>query len=536
MRAPLLPRDPDGLVRLVAPVVVIALAVAGGLLDAMARASWATLGRDQGIFQYVAWAIGQGDVAYRDVRDVNGPVIPLVHLIFQGLGGTDEHRFRLLDLLVSSGVFLGAGALVERARDVRVPLWAVATWAALMAQYVVYGYWDTAQRESFLDWFLVLAIALQFRRKSTILAGALAVVPCLGKPTYVLVLLPMLIVAATGADRRREVGRFVLGGALGAAVPLLFLLWRGDLGAFVKISTHDVPTMYRFIWPRPASVILGMPGYSGLTAAAVATSAGLAALVSFRLLPWRALPIVLAPLLGLGSVVLQAKGFPYHFHPVTLATTFGWLVGLSAVGRAGRGAAVAGIAGALLVGWHANQLSRAAPWPGGQGWDRDRLVEFDRIDYFPNGLRDAAAFVAEHTTATDRVQTYGMDAYVLFLARRRSATPYIYAYDLNADAALHGSFDEGGLRPTRAQAEAIEAMRAEHVADLDARLRRDPPRAFVFVDRSPLVSDPDAVADLRVHCPATSRWVEEHYRPAANYEGIRVWLRNDDAAVPGQIE
>ena len=41
------------------------------------RASWTPLGRDQGIFQYVAWAVAQGDVDYRDVRDVNGPLIAL---------------------------------------------------------------------------------------------------------------------------------------------------------------------------------------------------------------------------------------------------------------------------------------------------------------------------------------------------------------------------------------------------------------------------------------------------------------------------
>ena len=526
VRASFLPRDRAGLVRLLAPFVVIALAIQGGIIGATARASWGSLGRDQGIFQYIAWAIGQGDVAYRDVRDVNGPVIPGVHLLFQALGGTEEHRFRVLDLVVSSLVFLAAGALASRARDVRAVLWAGAAWTVLMAQYVVYGFWDTAQRESFLDWFVLASIALQLRKKSSVLVGALAVVPCLGKPTYALFLLPQLVVLLSGPDRWRQLRSYALGGALGALGPVAFLVLRGDFAGFVRISLVDVPTMYRFIWPRTAAAILGMWGYSSLAIAAVVTSGALAALIVLRLLPWRALPVATMPLLGLASVIVQAKGFPYHFHPVTLGTAFGWIVGLAALGRAGhRGWVALGIAGALAAGLHAGRLAQAAPDPEGEGYDRARLAAFDRVDFFPNGLRDAASFIADHTRADERVQTYGMDAYVLFLARRRSATPYIYAYDLNADAALNGSYDPDGIHPTEPQKQAIEAMRVAHVTDLGARLVRTPPAAFVFVDRSPLMSSTDAVADFEAHCPEVAAWVAAHYRPAADFEGIRVWLR-----------
>src|SRR5690606_23186021 len=135
-------------------------------------------GRDQGIFQYVAWAVTQGEVAYRDVRDVNGPVITLVHLAFLALGGADEHRFRVLDLAITGASFAAAGACLPslswrsaasreggEAAGAPVPLaaraaWSLAAWAALSSQYLAYGFWDTAQRESFLDWFVLVSIAL----------------------------------------------------------------------------------------------------------------------------------------------------------------------------------------------------------------------------------------------------------------------------------------------------------------------------------------------------------------------------------------
>src|SRR5262245_56543356 len=83
-----------------APAWLVVLPSIGWVWSATVRASWASLGRDQGIFQYLAWAIQNGDVLYRDVRDVNGPIVTIVHLVFLALGGADEHRFRVLDLVV----------------------------------------------------------------------------------------------------------------------------------------------------------------------------------------------------------------------------------------------------------------------------------------------------------------------------------------------------------------------------------------------------------------------------------------------------
>ena len=44
------------------------------------------------------------------MRDVNGPLVHLVHLVFLKLGGADEHRFHVLDLLASSASFAVVGA------------------------------------------------------------------------------------------------------------------------------------------------------------------------------------------------------------------------------------------------------------------------------------------------------------------------------------------------------------------------------------------------------------------------------------------
>ena len=120
-----------------------------------------------------------------------------------------------------------------------------------------------------------------------------------------------------------------------------------------------------------------------------------------------------------------------------------------------------------------------------------------------------------------------MDSYLLFLAERMSATPYIYVYDLNADAALFGSWMPNGLRPNWEQAGVIRAMRDAHERDLLVRLKKAPPAAFVFFDKSPLMSQPNAVADFTARCPESAAWTRANYRERAAFGEIHVWMRND---------
>ena len=156
------------------PFLAALLVVAPGLYGVIVStrsAGLSTLGRDQGIFQFFAWALRQGDVLDRDIRDVNGPLTTLVHLAFQRLGGEEEVRFRFLDLLVTGLVFALVGAclpglsarrsaqaspsIVERSA------FAAAAWVVCSAQYLSHLYWDIAQRETFANWFTLSSAAAQ---------------------------------------------------------------------------------------------------------------------------------------------------------------------------------------------------------------------------------------------------------------------------------------------------------------------------------------------------------------------------------------
>ena len=560
---------------------VMALPPLAWVIEATRRASLETLGRDQGIFQYIAWAVSHGAKDYADVRDVNGPLTHFIHMVLLALGGADEHRFRSLDLGITAVSFAVVGAclpgLSRTAEDPRPTLleriaWAFAAAVVLSAQYLRYLYWDLAQRESFFDWFMLVSVGLQLaalspgvrpRTRSGLLAvsGALSFIPWFGKPTYALFtfaqLLALSVAETDDADGRKERKAwwktFLIGGAVGSLTQVLYLVVYADIGAFLRIYFFDVPRLYRFIWPRAPLDAIGLPGYNALAAVAIVSSVAMVGLILDGQLPRRLVAVALVPLCGVGSVIVQAKGFPYHFHPVSAGLYLHGLVLVlwlsepvtrpasdgtlhPAVARLVRlvpfAAATAlsvGVVTALLGSPHLENY-----WILQKGItpelrkSRDYLVYFRTSDFFPWEMRQTAAYLDAHTTPEDTVQLYGMDPYLLFLAQRRSATPYIYAYDLDVDAALTGSQLPEGLHPTWQQSEQIRAIRDEHERDFLARMKVARPAAFVFMDRSPLISDDDdAWRDFATHNVASAGWVAENYKQTAAFGDDCVWMRRD---------
>jgi hypothetical protein len=556
------PKTAVRLGRQLVPPLVLALVPLYWVVDATYRASITTVGRDQGIFQYIAWAVRMGDVDYRDVRDVNGPLVHLIHMVMLRLGAADEHRFHVLDMVATGASFAIVGALLPGIASRRAPSWleragwALAAWVVLAGQYALYLYWNQAQRESFCDWFLLPSIALQISRPSggdakaavrrVLAVAALSSITWFGKPSFVLFTVLQLAVLLIDRDIALPFGarlRTFIGGVfLGAAIPVIYLLRYGDILAFLQITLRDVPQVYRYIWARSGAEILGDEGPLNVATLGLAVSAIVCALVIARELPRRMLALALAPIAGLAGAIAQHKGFGYHFHPLTATTHMGFMVLVVFLWERFRGeprrrplgrfvalGATAAYALVIASNMRTSPHTRAV-WilAGGETEEKRNEQEyFDNFkshDFFPWDLRQGAWYLTTVTKPDARVQIYGMDPYLLFLAQRRSATPYIYAYDLNADAALDGGWSN---RPTFLEAEHIKAVRAEHERDLLARLRQAPPEAFVFIDHSPLMSYFEAWDDFRHCCTDTATWVAERYHPARSFGEVHVWLRDD---------
>lgn len=546
--------------RLLAPLV-LALVPLFWVADATHRASLTTLGRDQGIFQYVAWAVARGEVDYRDIRDVNGPLVHLIHSIALALGGADEHRFHVLELWATGLSFAFVGLCIPGLVAKHAPKWPErAAWAAASAvvlggQYHLYLYWNQAQRESFCDWFLLPSIALQMARPArtpraaalrAMAIGALSTITWFGKPSFAVFTVMQLGVLLVDRDvvlgARTKIATFIAGGAVGAALPIAYLVRYGDVRAFARLTFIDVPQVYRFIWAKSAQEIFGEGGPLMMGAAGVAASALLIGLVSTRELPRRALVIALAPVCGIVNVIVQHKGFGYHFHPLTASTHIGFLLVVAmlwerfrAVPRRTPLGRVAAIVVCVAYALEVTASMKGSPhiqnvWilAGGETPETRTYEEyfnsFKTHDFFPWEMRQAAIYLSEKTSKNARIQVYGMDPYLLFLAGRKSATPYIYAYDLNNDAALDGGWSN---HPTEGDLFRIRLARDTHEKDLLARLRAAPPEAFVFIDKSPLISYPEAWEDFRHCCSESAQWVASNYHPARSFGEMRIWLRDD---------
>jgi hypothetical protein len=550
----------DLLRRLLGPVL-LALVPLFWVADATHRASLTTIGRDQGIFQYIAWAVRNGEVDYRDVRDVNGPLVHMIHAAFLALGGEDEHRFHVLDLWATGLTFAFVGACVPGLVARQVPrwseraAWAAAAWVVLGGQYMLYIYWNQAQRESFCDWFLLPSLALQVTRPATthraaswriIAIGALSTITWFGKPSFALFTVMQLGVLLIDREvlltARAKLTRFMLGGALGAAIPAWYMFVYGDVRAWARITFIDVPQFYRFIWAKSVQEIFGEEAPISVAAAGVAAAALLLGLLAMRQLPRRALVIALAPLVAIANVVVQHKGFGYHFHPLTASTHIAFLLVIAMLWERFRGAPrsklvgrLAALAVTIAYALEVTASMRSSPhtrnvWilAGGETPERRTREEyfqtFRTYDFFPWDLRLAAAYLNAKTSPHARVQIYGMDPYVLFLAQRKSATPYIYAYDLNNEAALDGGWSN---KPSDGDVFRINVARDTHEKDMLARLQAKPPEAFVFIDSSPLITYQDAWADFRRCCAESGRWVGARYHPAKTFGEVHVWLRDD---------
>jgi hypothetical protein len=555
------------------PSVAASLAVVP-VMWALYSQTFAVLGRDQGIFQYVAWALRHGDRAYRDIHEINGPFPHAWYILMQLLGGEDEHVFRTIDTLLLAFVYVaGAGAIPRWVglapksgpAGLRAAIaWAIAGIAILGAQYVRYDWWHTAQRESLYALFVFSSIALQAVGQTTkrpraalalfAAAGLLTALPWFGKPPCAIFATLQAVVLwldrKTLAVRLRAALAAALGGMVATSAAMLaFVATYGDIARAITLLAK-VPRLHHTIWNE---TLLGVyRSYNNAPRLDWAMAMLVTFLVAVRLfsLPRRALLAAILPVGGFVVFAGQGKAFPYHLHMLTLGTSILQLTVLAGAAKVleelpdgnetpnlplwAPGLAAVAVVAAVSLGSLAAEDAWLSPGVRGHwaqiGGTREQRGTRRYVDHFPwgdfyaNDLRDAAAYLAFHTLPEERVQTYGFDPYVLFLARRKSASPIIYNFELNVDAALRGG---PGARPSPELKRWLMDYREEAESLVLTTLDAAPPAAFVLMDRAPFSYPQDAERDLADHCPRLHQWMTERYERTAVFGPVRIWLRRD---------
>ncbi len=543
--------------------------------------TFATLGRDQGIFQYVAWAIRNGDRTYRDIHEINGPLPHAWHMVMQALGGEDEHMFRSIDtaLLLVVYVFAAAmlprwvdldlGAAKTRTRTKHLVLWILAGLTLMGSQYIRYDWWHTSQREAFYSLLLLASLSFQTivhttksagrARLALLFAALTTTLTWFGKPPCavfsVLQALVFLFDRKNIVISLRSAFAIVLVAAISVTTSmLLFVFVYEDFSRGIELLAK-VPKLHHTIWNE---TLLG--SYRAFNNGpkldwAFATFVGFLAAYRLLRLPRRALLACILPVGGILVFAGQGKAFPYHLHMVTLGTAMEQVIVFAALARWMQIAPIPrtnvqsikdrvrewlpllAAGGAIFFGLKCTQDSLLSPavrhgWAsaGSTAEKRTTHAYFDEFpwgDYFPNDLRTTAAYLQFHTRPDERIQLYGFDPYLLFLARRKSASPVIYSFELNVDAALKGG---PGAKPTPE----LKDWLSDYARDAESLVlsvaEQAPPAAFVLFDRAPWTFPDDSERDFQEHCPKLHHFMQERYVPAAIFGTVRVWLRRDVAA------
>ncbi len=511
------------------------VAVAGVLL-VMAPTLLFPFGRDQAVFAYMAKAITEGAVPYRDAWDLKPPGIYLLYASLVALMGDRSIESwmvasRVVDVLATCSMGVLLLRVAERMGLSRVAGVSAAAWYA--ALYLEGTYWSLGQAESAANLLVVAAAALCLEgdRRDLPAAGRLIGVPValpvaflvgmlaggvvLLKGTSLLPLAPF-VPALFQRDRRLGVPLGLAAGA-GLVLPIVVVVgWlaaTGGLAAYLDIQTGFVAGYARMHMGDGWARFTGLIWHTGGWLMRTAFPAGLALLGLWIHIPVRR-RLGAAVGLGLLAVILQEKYFGYHWQP-----TLPWMALLAGVG-AERCLKVlvpekgTRLVPAVVVALAWSMFSQPGPYIDlalaglGRISERRRLQAFgvpSAGDYSFLGDRDAARYIRRTTRRDDGLFIWGFEPLIYLLSGRPCPTRFFFNVPLTSTFA----------RP---------AWREELLRELDHR----PPTLFIVARRDSIPWASGRQGDSRALLatwPELQRRLDEQYERETMIEDFIIYRR-----------
>ena len=368
------------------------LAVACGLL-LWRSLDWPLVG-DAAIFHFIAGQMRMGAVPYRDIVDINMPLIYFVHAAVVAVGGIGDVAWRAFDLssaALLSGLILALVWPAGRALAIHAAL-------IVLATHLLLGPYAAGQRDYLMS-IPALAVALlsaraaenpERRRLELLLAGVCAVIAAAIKPSGLLLL---ALPAITMAGLRWREAAWIMAGAAGTGLVLLGVLAAsGALAPFVAMLQGLMP-LYAALDSRKISDIVKD------TAGWLAPTDGLALAAALAITvpkPPRVRALIGLTLFGLIHLLAQGKGWFYHGYPLAigLACWGAWSLAVLSIPRA---ALCLTITAATLAWLVPPALTQAETYPALRAASAMQLALQSRL---PRGARvqvldsDNGAFIA----------------------------------------------------------------------------------------------------------------------------------------------
>lgn len=474
------------------------------------------LSGDMGVFGWIADTVHRGGTPYADAWDTKGPAAWLPSLLVQWIAGRNTWVIRVFDIAM---VVAAATAMRSIARHLgQHGSGRVATMLFLL-WYASLDYWSSAQPDGWTGAWLVVATACALRGSiaGAAAAGALVGFATMGKPFYLgYLVVTMLAAAATRAPFRRHLIRaaaMLFGMVAVIAALLLFMQLSGALPAYLDVQrwNRDVYAGFGDPWLTriPAAIVGVLVVPWGL--AAPAAMLGVVSLWRTHRLP--ALALLTAFLGAVAGVMLQGKGWTYHWLPM--------LPFLALLADAGFAMLRREVAGEIAATFRTLALGLAltvaalAPAQRCYRFLRSHLSAeagetYERREFRYYGRHRGGAYQLVDSLASLEPQR----ARIMLWAMHQA--PYLHS-DLTPPtrfSVIRPLYDGPG-----------SAYRARYRAQFLDELRADPPRWWLLPTPALLARE----AELRDHdleaFPAAAGFLRERYRLAGQSEEWQIWER-----------
>jgi len=409
------------------------------------------LERDEGEYAYIAQRMIEGEIPYLDAFDQKPPAVFVVYRVAFGLFGQSIEAIHAMLYLWSAATALALFALVSRWGGRGAGLWAAGLFVALGNHPVLFA--TAANTEIFMLLPLIASVwwmekaTCEGRLGSWAASGAALALACWFKPVaaaQILLLgawamwMPGASARPTLRERARALAAIAAGGIAMSLPILLILAWKGALGAMIDaVFLHNFAYSTRLSLARGAENLL-------LRLDRQTAAFGAAWLLAAAALLWRGasgtlgsslrVRVLLAAWLGVSALGASA-GLYFREHYFIQ-----WLPALCAAAALPLATFCdAARRRGTVAGWVATMASAAwvlVPPTLAQA----HLLRADSVGerawriYGANPFAESvpiADYIREHSAPHDRVYVIGSEPQILFYARRRSATRYIFVYPLN---------------------------------------------------------------------------------------------------------
>ncbi len=484
-------------------------------------------GFDQGVYGTIAEVMRRGGLPYRDAWEMRPPGVFYAYGAAFALLGQSPLSLRIFDLL-SLALSSSALAVISTRRFGSVTAGMIAA-LALPLLYVPFGYWHTAQSESFQMPFILWGLALWPVPDGTtrtalycFAAGVLLGISGLFKTSSIFIPLAVLLdrvridwKAPTVAGRLRLAGLTAVALAMPTLLVFTYYAARGVLPEMTRALFVFAPEYARASWQDPILPaldrarellfdLLSLP-------ALLLAGCGLARALACRraeALRWAVFSIGAAL-----SIVLQMKFLQYHY--VAFLPFIALWMGLAAIeprapSRGGLLNVVSLLLAAALAGafLHRSRVRLGPEWRELARPAAERRPECDRA--FPPGREcpshDAARAIRARTGPEDAIFIWGNDPKLYLLADRPQAGAYSYIIPVTVPWAGR-----------------------ETVHDLVERLRHERPRLIITVRNDAveaIVRRPEDSEGLLDVFPEMRDFIQTRYREVENLGRHRLWARS----------